>query len=150
MKSQLTMALLLLSTAAQASPTRLSAKGGESVRVQVGSQHEPGFGVRPSRDNHWRLSFDRTDADSAEVVDVTRGALGAKWEVPMAEGALRLDADRFIAGHAYRVELRRGQRTLGGALVYLYAGRPETRQQIQFNEEDVAEREMATLPKPTL
>jgi hypothetical protein len=139
---------LLISSSAMAAPT-FRPKNGHSVRVVLGAKKEKGFGLRHARGG-WRVELGRTQAATAEVVDVTAGTPGNKWEVSVESGALSLD-QRFIAGHAYRVELRDGSRSIGSTLVYLYPPKIAARQQVSFaDNESGADGEMATLPKPSL
>ena len=116
----------------------------------LGEKRERGFGLHHAN-GAWRLVIGKSAADAAEVVDVTGGAPGMKWQVSVQAGALSLGGDRFAPGHAYRVELRQGTRSLGSALVYLYPPKVSARHKVQFDEADLlSDGEMATLPKPTL
>jgi hypothetical protein len=139
---------LLVSSTALAAPT-FRPKNGHTVRVVLGEKKERGFGVKHAH-GEWRVELGQTHAAMAEVVDVTAGTPGSKWEVSVESGALRLD-QRFIAGHAYRVELRHGTQSLGSTLVYLYPPKAAAKQQVTFADDDSgADGEIATLPKPVL
>lgn len=139
---------LVLAPPSFASPT-LHAKNGQSVRLLLGEKRESAIGLRP-QSGSWKLELARTEAETAEVVDVTAGTTGMKWQVAVEDGALRFD-ERFRADHAYRVELRSGQKSLGSAFVYLYPPKVAHRQQVKFDDSDASgDGEMATLPKPTL
>lgn len=138
---------LLISLTASAAPV-VRPKNGESVRLLLGDKRERGFGVRPAR-GEWKLDLGHTDADLAEIVDVT-AQVAMKWQVAVVDGTVRLEADRFVADHAYRVELRRGPKTLGQALIYLYPAKLAARQQLKFDDDDSGSDELTTVPKPTL
>jgi hypothetical protein len=142
------LAFLLLAAPSFAAPS-LHAKNGQSVRVVLGEKREKAIGLKPVN-GAWKLQLAKTEAELAEVVDVTNGVSGMKWEVTLEDGAVRFDA-RFRGDHAYRVELRHGQKSLGAAFVYLYPPKMARQQKVQFDDGDSAgDGEMATLPKPTL
>jgi hypothetical protein len=145
-------ALMLLSLPALAAPLR--AKNGQTVRLTIGSQHERGIGLKPARpESGWRLVLQPTEAEAADVVDVTVGALANKWTVAVVGDALVFDAGRFVPNHAYRVELRRGARALGSALVYLYPPLDKGgKQRLVFDgdEEPADDDGIAIMPKSAL
>ena len=142
---------LTFSTATALAAPSIHARNGESVRLRLGHERQSGIGLRPSPARDWRLELPRTGADRAEVVDVTGGTSGAHWQVTVADNALRFDAARFAPDHAYRVELRRGLRTLGVAVVYLYPPKAEKQRRVEFADDARGpDEEMATIPKPTL
>jgi hypothetical protein len=137
--------LVVLSLPALAAPS-FRPKNAQPVRVRLGDKREPGFGVKPVG-GEWRLELGRKDVDAAELIDVQNGM---KWQLSAGGSALVLDG-RFIAGHAYRVELRHGPKTLASALVYLYPPEAPAQTTIQFGDgEPSSDNDMATLPKPTL
>jgi hypothetical protein len=145
-------AWMLLGLPALAAPLR--AKNGQTVRLRLGSQHERGIGLKPGRpESGWRLVLAPTEAEAADVVDVTVGAPANKWTVAVVGDALMFDASRFVPDHAYRVELRRGARALGSALVYLYPP-PEKRgkQQLVFDSDEAPADDdgIAVMPKSAL
>jgi hypothetical protein len=143
------LALLLLGVPAIAAPT-FRLRNAQSVHVRLGDKREAGFAIKQAG-GEWRLELGRVDAELAEIVDVTSGAASLKWQVEVVGGALRMEEARFIAGHAYRVELRRGPKTLGSALVYLTPPKALAQRAVSFDEgETPGDGEMATLPKPTL
>lgn len=130
----------------------LKAHNGSTVRLAVEGRHETGVGLRPHAGG-WRLEVAVTPADSVYALDVTAGALGAKWSVPVRDGGLFFDQAQFIAGHAYRVYVRRGTEMRGEALVYLYPPRASARQKVTFDEDEAAggdDGELATIKKPSL
>jgi hypothetical protein len=117
-----------------ASPLR--AKNGQSVRLMLSGQREVGIGLRPLR-GAWKLDLlDAQGADSAEVVDVTAGAPASKWMMAVEAGALVFDGRRFMADHAYRVQLRRGNLPLGSALVYLYPAKMGAKSRVSFGDDE--------------
>jgi hypothetical protein len=142
---------LTLSTATAMAAPSIHVRNGESVRLRLGHERQSGIGLRPGRARDWRLELTRTDADLAEVVDVTGGTAGAHWQVSVDGNALKFDAARFAPDHAYRVELRRGLRTVGVALIYLYPPKAEKQKRVEFADDARgSDDEMATIPKPTL
>jgi hypothetical protein len=145
---------LMFSTATAWAAPSIHARNGESVRLRLGHERQSGIGLRPGRARDWCLELASTEADLAEVVDVTGGTSGAHWQVSVADHALRFDTARFAADHAYRVELRRGLRTVGVALVYLYPPKAAAQERVEFGDDarpgEKTDEEMATLPKPTL
>lgn len=144
---------LLLSATAFAAP--FTTRGGEPVRVRVGTRSQVGIGLRPSRaDGSWRLVVRGAQAPHAEVIDVTNGATRDKWVVELvASGSaaeLVFDSSRFVAGHAYRVVLHGGEE----AIVYLYAPpRGHGSSRVVFGDEraeSVTEDGIAITPKSAL
>ena len=141
---------LLVSSAAFAAPLR--AKNGHTIRLALGDRRERGIALK-STEGRWRLLLrEPHGALAAEVVDVTRGAEGDKWLVEVVGGTLVFDAARFVADHAYRVELRRGPRSLGSTVVYLTPPRAAKQRALSFEAVDEAAEsdEIATLPKSAL
>lgn len=138
-----------LSGSAVAAPLKI--RNGSTVRVALQGKRETGVGLRNARGG-WRLELVAATTDVADVVDVTDGANSARWTVDVADGALFLDEERFIAGHAYRVSLRHGTELLGSTLVYLYAPSVSARHKVTFEENDGAAGggDIAILKKPTL
>src|SRR5262245_37719617 len=106
--------LLLLSclTTLPALAAPLRAKNGQTINLSLGGQRARGIGLRPSG-NTWRLELAQTEAVEADVFDVTAGAPPTKWTVFVTAGSLVFDEPRFIADHAYRVQLRRGETEIG-------------------------------------
>jgi hypothetical protein len=146
--STLALTILLAASSAHASPLR--AKNGHTIRLVLGGQRASGIGLKPAAGT-WRLELARTDADSAEVVDVTSGAPASKWKVDVVDAALRFDRERFVADHAYRVELQRAGRAVGSALVYLYPAPRAGKQELTFSDgDDAGDGEIATTPKSAL
>jgi hypothetical protein len=140
----------LMGGSAVAAP--LKVRNGSSVRVALQGKREAGVGLRAVRGG-WRLELTAAPTDVADVVDVTDGANSTRWTVDVAENALMLDAERFIAGHAYRVSLRHGSESIGSTLVYLYAPSVASRQKVTFEEQDNTASgigDIAIVKKPTL
>jgi hypothetical protein len=116
--------------------------------VVLGDKRERGIGLRPAH-GEWKLELGRADGEIAQIVDTAHPAM--KWQVAIADGALRLDAQRFVADHAYRVELRHGDKLVGAALVYLYPPKVANRSEVVFDGDDAGgSDELTTVPKPTL
>lgn len=111
----LILSLLLVDFVAHAAPPR--ARNGEIVRLAStadGGRHERAVALR-CKDGAWRLELaESAPVATAQVSDVTAGVAGSKWSVAVDRSALVLDGVRFVAGHAYRVEL-----PAGSLLVYL-------------------------------
>ncbi len=138
---------LLLAVAAPALSAPLAARNGSSVNVSVAGKRERGIGLR-AQASGWRLELRGAAAGTAEVVDVTQGALGSKWMVQVEDGALVFDAARFVAGHAYRVELK----SSGSSLIYLYPPAARKSQNVVFadSETPAADDGIAITPKSAL
>lgn len=145
--------LALVGSTAAAAP--LKVRNGSTVRVALNGKHEAGVGLK-LRAGGWRLELSASKDDVvADVVDVTQGANGARWIVDVRDGALFLDAERFIAGHAYRVLFRHGTEARGTALVYLYPpAATRGNQHLTFDDEPpvdgAGDDEIATIKKPSL
>jgi hypothetical protein len=110
----------LLGNASLAAPVRI--KNGSTVFVSVKGKRQAGVGLRP-KNGAWRVDLGGakdTDGGTVELVDITEGANNAKWVLSPEGGALTLDGQRFIAGHAYRVTVMRNAVVVATALVYLY------------------------------
>lgn len=145
-------AMLLCAGVAEAAP--LKVRNGASVRVALAGKREMGVGLRP-HGHGWELllSSQLPVGAVADVFDVTEGAAGAKWTVEVSDGALFLDDETFIAGHAYRVVVRRGSESLGSALVYLYPPTVASHHKVTFDDVDTSAAPsdgIAIAKKPTL
>jgi hypothetical protein len=156
MRSLLGIVLLasVVGVAGSAEARTLRLQGGSTVRVVLSGKAERGVGLRAIDGMRWRLQLpDAGDGEEAVLVDVTEGATAAKWVLAVEGGALVLDGTRFVPGHAYRVELKRGG---GSALVYLYPPRPtKGRDRVVFDEDRPApalsdDDGIAFTPKPAL
>src|SRR5947208_3311175 len=103
----LSMLLLVLVTSTAAFAAPLRARNGESMRVRVDGHSERAIGLRQSATRAaWRLELGAPSGGVASVYDVTGGGVAqTKWLVPVLAGGLTFDSSRFVAGHAYRVEL---------------------------------------------
>jgi hypothetical protein len=124
----------LLSTAAVASPLRI--KNGSTVRVSLKGKREAGVGLRP-KNGAWRVELGgskETASDTIELVDVTDGANNTKWTLAPTDGALTLDSQRFIAGHAYRVTVMHGMDAVASALIYLYPPTMANKSKVSFDD----------------
>jgi hypothetical protein len=98
----------------------LKARNPEIVQVKVGGQAKQGIALR-SHPEGWRLELSGSTANgTAELVDLTPGTPARTLAVPVNGDELLLDAARFIGGHVYRVQLRRGGVAVESGLVYLY------------------------------
>jgi hypothetical protein len=134
------MVLVGLAANASAVPAApLRVRNGSSVRVQVHGKREAGIGLRPNpKGGGWRLEVQLQPDETFELVDVTEGANEAKWTVAPQNGAILLDLDRFIAGHAYRLNAKRGTADVGTALVYLYPPQAKAKSKVTFEDEETA------------
>jgi hypothetical protein len=140
---------MVMGTAA-ASPLRI--RNGSSVRVAIHGKREMGVGLR-ARAGGWRLELATGENETVDVVDITDGANAARWTVEVLDGALLLDEERFVAGHAYRVTLRHGTAELGTALVYLYPPSAAGRHQLTFDDAEAGSAgggDISISKKPTL
>jgi hypothetical protein len=145
-----TIALLLLMAAtASAAPLRLL--NGTTVRVAVHGQRERGVGLA-MKSHGWRLELSNGAAGVVEAVDVTDGAHDARWTMELHDRALFFDADRFIAGHAYRLVVRSGTQLRGTALIYLYPPIVAARSRVSFADDATGpdNGELAISKKPSL
>ena len=126
-------------------------RSGESIHLRVGGHSEAGRGLRAEAQG-WRLQVAAPEA-VVELSDVTANATPDKWVIAVAAGQVMLDAARFRAGHAYRVEVRRGATTLKTSFVYLYPprGRASSRMIIDASgDTESASDEIAIAPKSAL
>jgi hypothetical protein len=123
----------MLSGSAVASPLKIH--NGSSVRVALQGKREVGVGLRPNAGG-WRLELSTSMGAVADVFDVTEGATASKWTVAVDDGALFFDQETFVAGHAYRVLVRRGAESLGATLVYLYPPSVASRHKVTFDDAD--------------
>ncbi len=121
----------ILGGTASASP--LKVRNGSTVRVALQGKRESGVGLRP-RSGGWQLELAPLAGAVADVFDVTDGATSSKWTVPVEEGVVFLDEETFVAGHAYRVLVRRGAESLGATLVYLYPPSVAQRHKVTFDD----------------
>src|SRR5438874_2571361 len=144
------VAVIVGGGSAVAAPLKI--RNGSSVRVALHGKREAGVGLRAGHGG-WRLELTSAPTDVADLVDVTDGANGARWTVDVTDGALVLDEERFVAGHAYRVTMRHGTEALGSTLIYLYAPAVASRHKVTFEDEDTAGGsggDIAITKKPTL
>jgi hypothetical protein len=138
---------------AEASPLRI--KGGSPVRVSMHGKRETGIGLKAQKSG-WRVDVSASTPDEvADVIDITDGSAGTKWMVEVRDGALLLDNERFIPGHAYRVTIRKGMDPLASALVYLYPPVSSARSRVSFDDDSNAgglgmDGEIGVMKKPTL
>jgi hypothetical protein len=140
----------MLGGAAMASPLKI--RNGSTVRVALQGKREAGVGLR-MRSGGWQLELGSLPGAVADVFDVTDGANAAKWTVQVDDGVVFLDQETFVAGHAYRVLVRRGSESLGATLVYLYPPSVATRTKVTFGDADAAGGSSdapATIKKPAL
>jgi hypothetical protein len=146
--------LLLLVAGGTAAAAPLKMKGGSPVRVSVHGKREAGIGLKAQKSG-WKLDTTATPDEVADVIDITDGAAGAKWTVEVRDGALLFDNERFIAGHAYRVTVRKGMESVGSALVYLYPPVSSARSRVTFEDDSAGgglgmDGEIGVMKKPTL
>jgi len=143
------MVVALVGGSAAAAP--LKVRNGSTVRVALNGKREAGVGLRAARGG-WRLELAAAPTDVAEVVDVTVGANSTKWTVDVVDGALLLDEERFVPGHAYRVNLKHGSEMVGSTLIYLYPPAVASRHKVTFeaDESDTSGGDPLISKKPTL
>jgi hypothetical protein len=142
--------MAMLGGVATASPLKI--RNGSTVRVALQGKREAGVGLR-MHGGGWQLELAPLPGAVADVFDVTEGSMGGKWTVEVEDGVVFLDQETFIAGHAYRVMVRRGSEWLGTTLVYLYAPSVATRHKVTFDDADAngpASDGPAVIKKPTL
>jgi hypothetical protein len=141
----------MLGGAAMASPLKI--RNGSTVRVALQGKREPGVGLRV-RGGGWQLELTAAPGAVADIFDVTDGTTASKWTVPVEDGVVFLDQETFVAGHAYRVLVRRGAESLGTTLVYLYPpSSMVTRTKVTFGDSDAtggSSDAPATVKKPAL
>ncbi|HWE27688.1 MAG TPA: hypothetical protein VHB97_06775 [Polyangia bacterium] len=125
----------MLGGAASASPLKI--RNGSTVRVALAGKREAGVGLK-MRSGGWQLELAPLPGAVADVLDVTEGAAVSKWTVPVENGVVLLDQQTFVAGHAYRVVVRRGSESLGSTLVYLYPPSMATRHKVTFDDAEAA------------
>ncbi len=102
----------------------LHTRDAESVRVRVAGEAKLGVGLR-ARSDGWRLRLQETGGGAtAELIDVTPGTPARMLNVMVTGDELLLDTVRFEGGHVYRLQIRRGDRTIGSGFVYLYPAAP--------------------------
>ncbi len=121
----------ILGGTATASPLKI--RNGSTVRVALAGKREAGVGLRP-RSGGWQLELAAAPGAVADLFDVTEGATASKWTVQVDDGVVFLDQETFIAGHAYRVLVRRGAESLGSTLVYLYPPSVAARHKVTFDD----------------
>jgi len=136
---------LLIAAPAVASP--LHSKNGEAINVRVAGKRARGIGLR-AQSSGWRLELGGGARASASLFDVTDGVSPTKWVVPVVDGALALDAERFVAGHAYRVELRGGDATI----IYLYPPKQSRASHVDLSDDEspASDDGIAITPKSAL
>jgi hypothetical protein len=123
----LVLYLALAPAVSSGAVARLRIKNGHGLTVSLGKTREAATGIRPEK-KVWTLELDAALVGAeAELRDVTPNVAGAHWSVPVETERLVLDAERFLASHVYRLEVRRERKLLGSALVYLYPLPPPER-----------------------
>ena len=141
----LAVATLSLAHTSQAAPDSAPAptkalhiKNAHIIRVVLGKKRESAAAVRPDPDKGgWRLVLSADlDGGSVDLEDVTPKIRGSKWTLTVTDGAVALDAGRFLATHVYRLVARRGRQLLGNALVYLVPpAAPPGKSHVDFAED---------------
>lgn len=145
------VALVAMTAGAAAAPA-LKIRNGATVRVALQGKREPGVGLR-LRSGGWSLELAPLPGAVADLFDVTEGATASKWTIAVEDGVVFLDQETFVAGHAYRVLVRRGSESLGATLVYLYPPSMASRHKVTFDESDAGGTSgdaPAVVKKPTL
>src|SRR3954452_24683992 len=143
--------LAVLGGVATASPLKI--RNGSTVRVALQGKREPGVGLR-LRGGGWQLELAPMPGAVADVFDVTEGVTPTKWTVQVEDGVVFFDQETFLAGHAYRVIVRRGAESIGATLVYLYAPSvASTKRKVTFDDAEASSNSgdgPALIKKPTL
>lgn len=143
-------AVLAFGGVAAAAP--LKVRGGSAVRVVVHGKREAGIGLKAQKGG-WRLDLNAASDQVIELADVTDGFGDTRWTVNLAPGGgLFLESDRFVAGHAYRVTVRKGMESIGSTLVYLYPPVSAAKSRVTFEEDSLggSDGDIAVAKKPTL
>jgi hypothetical protein len=137
-----------------ASPVRI--KNGSTVFVSVKGKRQAGIGLRP-KDRAWRVELSgSTGAEGesvVELVDITENAHNTKWVLSPTDGALMLDDQRFVAGHAYRLTVMRSGAAVASALIYLWPPAAGAKSKVKFDDADTSGTEaddIAVVKKPSL
>jgi hypothetical protein len=116
-----TIALALWATHAAAGeptpPAKQLQPGPVRVLVANRTQLATGLHALPAGAG-WRLDV-TSDAQSADIIDLTPGTPARTFTLSVLSRALRFDSMRFVGGHVYRVALRSRGR-VSASLVYLY------------------------------
>ncbi len=135
----------LVSAVGPAVASPLKARNSEVIQLKVGSQRRDTIALR-ARTEGWRLVLSGTTANgSAEIVDLTPGTPARTLSVILNGDELLLDNTRFVGGHVYRVQLRRGGVAVESGFVYLYpmvylkdAPRSKEPQRLKFAGDEAA------------
>lgn len=110
-------------------------RNGSSVRVVLPEGRKAASAIRPNGGaaDGWTLRLS-VRSGSVNLVDVTAGATALKYVYTLdgESNDIVLDSDRFIAGHAYRVELRDPQGGVQTSIVYLVAPKGNARSNVAF------------------
>lgn len=111
-------ALLVTGSVAHAAPL---VQNGSTVRVVLPEGKKAATAVRADKTG-WTLRL-RAESGMLNLVDVTAGAPALKYVISLDKtddaGVVVLDTDRFVAGHAYRVELRESTGSVTTGHIYL-------------------------------
>ena len=120
--------------ATELKPMRI--KNSRSIRVVLGPRREPALGIRPEKVG-WRLLLaPELAGGDADLQDITPGVAGSQWTVPVAADGLVLDEERFLPSHVYRLEVRKDDRLVGSAIIYLYPPPTPRTEKVEFAAEE--------------
>jgi hypothetical protein len=122
----------------------LHLRNGRRVRIQLGAHHD--IGNQLAWRDGWRLELGDVRATKAHLVDVTPHASLGDWEVPIVNGTLRLDPERFLPDHAYRVTIYSGTETRS-TLVYLAPPPRRSVTRLDMSGHEDADEGIAPVPK---
>ncbi len=129
--AKLLLLSLFVSGSALAAPL---VQSGSTVRVVLPEGKKAANAIKPDKLG-WTMKV-RAESGMVNLVDVTAGAMPMKYVFSLAEaqtpGVLVLDSDRFVAGHAYRVELRDSSGGVQTGHVYLVAPRGINTAKVSF------------------
>jgi hypothetical protein len=134
------LASLIGPSASQAAPELkpMRIKNSRSIRVVLGPRREPAAGIRPEKAG-WRVLLAPELAGSAaELQDITPGVPGTQWTLPVAAEGLVLDEERFVPSHVYRLEVRKDDKLVGSAVIYLYPPATPRTEKVEFASEEKA------------
>jgi len=120
MRATAVVLLVMLAGGSAVAAPPLSLRRGRAIRVTINGRSEDAVALRFDRGG-WRVTLAGAGAGGTLVLrDVTLGATGPRtFELALAADGVLLDERRFVADHAYRIELKRGTAILGSAVIYL-------------------------------
>ena len=113
-------------------------QNGSTVRVVLPEGKKAATALRADKAG-WTLKF-KAQSGMVNLIDVTAGAAPVKYVISLdsaeAPGVVVLDNDRFVAGHAYRVELRDHEGGVQQGHVYLVPPKQVSTAKVSFSDSD--------------